>query len=96
MAKRLTKQQKIELEKTALYQRIEDIVLGACNGDVDQLSSDACIFPKTLGNILQAMKAAFDPEDSEELKHLWFFWNFEHYERVDKMVEFYFNAGVRA
>lgn len=95
--KRLTKEQKLEKEKSLLHQRITDIVTGVSGGENLSEGDDFYLGVEHLTRLLPALKKTFEiGDDYESRNFLVFDWNLEHYERIDDLVEFYFKNGVRA
>jgi hypothetical protein len=98
--KRKTKEQREEIARAALRQRIEDIALGA-EGDEGVLDKNGWFAgAHCLSRLIPALRARFglDDEGNErtDIKYLWYPSNLDSFDNVDTITDFLYEHGVRA
>lgn len=97
MKKRLTRDEKLAVEKAALYQRVADIAAGASMGESS--SDDEHFFATAdfLSRFIPALKVEFLCEANGKSNKFAFEPHcLAHFENVEKTVDHLFNIGVRA
>jgi hypothetical protein len=94
--KRKTKDQREQEAKDALYQRVCDIMAGACQGD-DPESTDYWVGAQVLPDIVRGVVMRLLPNDyKEKSAFLTSMTNADEYENAVKLTDFLFRNGVRA
>lgn len=90
------KEQRDQEAKAALYQRVCDIMAGACEGD-DPEVTDYGVGAQVLPALVRAIRLRLLPADYEEnQKHLTSIFNADDYENAVKLTDFLFRNGIRA
>lgn len=94
--KRLTRKQQETKAKADLYQRVCDIMAGACEGD-DAEDPNYMVCVKVLPRIVRGVELRLLPRDyKERLAFLTASYNADEYETADKLTNFLFIHGIRA
>lgn len=93
MKRKLSKKQQEQLKKNNLRYVITMVSYGVTGGD--DIERDDFIFSVDhLAKLLPGLKKAFNIGDEHD--YLLALWNLDKYICVEDIVEFYWNAGVRA
>lgn len=101
--KRKTKEQREEIAKSALRQRVEVLAMGAAGYDFKAEGEFATA--GFLSRFIPALKLQFGydrvpddtkPQQRENNHYLWSVSNLEYFDNIDSTTEFLFEQGVRA
>ena len=95
MKKRATKQELRQKQWDTLYQRVCDIMAGACNGDDPELT-DYWVGVNVLPAIVRGIELRLLPKDyTEKQSFLTAIHNADSYENAIKITDFLFEHGIR-
>lgn len=98
MAKRRTKEQRIEAEKAALLRRVEDMWLAATQEEWD---GECEPWPTEWMNFVNATRKAFLIEENKDTgvignEYLWGLYNLDRFHNPESATEALYESGVRA
>lgn len=102
MAKRKTKAQREQEQYDALYQRVYDVVCGACGRAFDDDGESDFLCPEDLSRVIPALQALFERKGhrGDEVvtlnEYLFMPHNLNHYDTVSSIASFLWEHEVRA
>lgn len=104
MAKRKTKAQREREKYEALWQRVYDVVCGACGRAFDEdIDTETCewLSLEEASRVIPALRALFAVEDFEGSTcpgNEWLFslHNLDHFDSPGSITDYFFEHGVRA